>query len=87
MLGNWGIGVMGKWGVVGLGKLEVCMTYVHPYIHTSMHPCTHAISPNTPIPHHPIIPVWNMQNGGLEIPYYQQFVEFPLHKVLQEVGL
>jgi hypothetical protein len=20
-----------------------------------------------------------MQNGGLEIPYYQQFVEFPIH--------
>jgi hypothetical protein len=42
---------------------------------------------NTPTPHYPIfptihhsiIPVWNMQDGWLGIPYYQQFVEFPLH--------
>jgi hypothetical protein len=32
-----------------------------------------------PLFHHPIIPVWNMQNGWLGIPYYQQFVEFPGH--------
>ena len=29
--------------------------------------------------HHSIIPVWNMQNSWLGIPYYQQFVEFPIH--------
>jgi hypothetical protein len=32
-----------------------------------------------PLFHHSIIPVWNMQNDWLGIPYYQQFVEFPLH--------
>jgi hypothetical protein len=35
--------------------------------------------PISPLPHLPIAPVWNMQNGWLGIPYYQQFVEFPLH--------
>jgi hypothetical protein len=29
--------------------------------------------------HHSIIPVWNMQNAWLGIPYYQQFVEIPIH--------
>jgi hypothetical protein len=29
--------------------------------------------------HYSIIPVWNMQNDCLGIPYYQQFVEFPIH--------
>jgi hypothetical protein len=32
-----------------------------------------------PLFHHSIIPVWNMQNDWLGIPYYQQFVEFPIH--------
>jgi hypothetical protein len=31
--------------------------------------------------HYSIIPVWNMQNGWLGIPYYQQFVEFPIHLI------
>jgi hypothetical protein len=29
--------------------------------------------------HYSIIPVGNMQNGCLEIPYYQQFLEIPIH--------
>jgi hypothetical protein len=29
--------------------------------------------------HYSIIPVWNMQDDWLGIPYYQQFVEFPRH--------
>jgi hypothetical protein len=29
--------------------------------------------------HHSIIPGWNKQNGGLGIPDYQHFVEFPIH--------
>jgi hypothetical protein len=33
-----------------------------------------------PLFHHSIIPGWNMQNGWREIPHYQQFVEFPIHK-------
>jgi hypothetical protein len=33
-----------------------------------------------PLFHHSIIPGWNMQNGGVEISYYQQFVEFPIYK-------
>jgi hypothetical protein len=40
---------------------------------------TNACNAIIPLFHHSIIPVWNMQNGGLEIPYYQQFVEFPGH--------
>jgi hypothetical protein len=35
-----------------------------------------------PLFHHSIIPVWNMQNGCLGIPYYQQFVEFPIHRII-----
>ena len=34
-----------------------------------------------PLFHYSIIPVWNMQNGWLGIPYYQQFVEFPGHQI------
>jgi hypothetical protein len=40
--------------------------------------------PNTPLPHQPIIPVGNMQNGRMEIPYYQQSVKFPLHLIKKE---
>jgi hypothetical protein len=29
--------------------------------------------------HYSIIPVGNMENGWLRIPYYQQFVQFPGH--------
>jgi len=25
--------------------------------------------------------IWNMQNGWLGIPYYQQFIEFPKHQI------
>jgi len=32
-----------------------------------------------PLFQHSIIPIWNMQNGWLEILYYQQFEEFPRH--------
>lgn len=28
-----------------------------------------------------IIPGWNKQDGWLEIPYYQQWVEFPLYYI------
>jgi hypothetical protein len=31
--------------------------------------------------HYSIIPVWNMQNGCRGIPYYQHFVEFPIHQI------
>jgi hypothetical protein len=31
--------------------------------------------------HHSIIPGWDMQNGWLGIPYYQQFVEIPIHQI------
>jgi hypothetical protein len=34
--------------------------------------------------HYSIIPGWNKQNGWLEIPYYQQFVEFALHLIHKE---
>jgi hypothetical protein len=35
--------------------------------------------PIPPSPHSPNTPELNMQNGCLGIPYYQQFVEFPIH--------
>jgi hypothetical protein len=35
---------------------------------------------------HSIIPVWNMQNGWLGIPYYQQFVEIPIHLIINGRG-
>jgi hypothetical protein len=38
-----------------------------------------ALNDIIPLFHHSIIPGWNKQNGGVEIPYYQQFVEFPMH--------
>jgi hypothetical protein len=37
------------------------------------------LPPHSPFPHFPITPVWNMQNCWLRIPYYQKFVEFPIH--------
>jgi hypothetical protein len=37
--------------------------------------------PNTPLPHQPIIPVGNIQNGWLGIRFYQQSVKFPLHLI------
>jgi hypothetical protein len=47
-------------------------------------------NPNTPIPHHPIIPSfhhsiipgWKEKNARLEIPYYQAFLEIPLHLIM-----
>ena len=35
-----------------------------------------------PLFHHSIIPGWNMQDGWLGIPYYQQFVEFPISLII-----
>jgi hypothetical protein len=32
-----------------------------------------------PVFHHSIIPGWKKKNGCLGIPYYQHFVEFPIH--------
>jgi hypothetical protein len=30
------------------------------------------------------IPCWDKQNGGVEIPYYQQFEGFPLYFLLED---
>jgi hypothetical protein len=37
--------------------------------------------PISPSPHSPKTPGRNMQDDGLKIPYYQQFVGFPLHLI------
>jgi glyoxylate utilization-related uncharacterized protein len=36
-----------------------------------------------PLFHHSIIPGWNMQNGWVGIRYYQQFVEIPIHFIME----
>jgi hypothetical protein len=60
----------------------------HTWDHTTMQPCTHSSLhsytrlPISPLPQHPIAPVWNMQNDWRRIPYYQQFVEFPIHAIV-----
>ena len=65
-LGEWGIGVMEKKFFFSIKVLtDNCMK------------CYYSIIPPF---HYSIIPVWNKKNGGEEIPYYQQFVEFPLHE-------
>ena len=51
---------------------------IYVYIHASMQYQT-SKSPIIPSPHSPNTPGLNMQNGWLGIPYYQQFVGFPLH--------
>ena len=43
---------------------------------------TNARNAIIPLFHHSIIPGWNMQNGGVEISYYQQFVEFPIYLII-----
>jgi len=38
-----------------------------------------------PVFHHSIIPGWKKKNGCLGIPYYQHFVEFPIHLIINRI--
>jgi len=69
------------WNVGGIAGLHDCMIYVHPYIHATMR-YRSSQYPTTPSFHHSIIPGWDKQNGGLKIPYYQQFVEITIHDIM-----
>jgi len=42
----------------------------------------HSMNAIIPLFHHSIIPVMVWKNASVEIPYYQQFVEFPGHLII-----
>jgi hypothetical protein len=76
------VGMLGleKWGNEGIAGLHDCGIYVHPCIHAFMQYLPIPQHPITPLFHFSIIPGRNKQDGWLEIPYYQRFMGFPLHK-------
>jgi hypothetical protein len=81
MMECWNIGIMG-WRPSGRYTPAAVaywkffkMVLIIPYKHDKIPLLRFTI----PLFHHSIIPVWNMQNVWLGIPYYQQFVEFPIH--------
>jgi hypothetical protein len=76
---NWNDGILKYWdiGVAPFGQINACSEKREAWgTIIYLTPSFYLIIPKF---HHSIIPVWNMQNGWLEIPYYQQFVEFPRH--------
>jgi hypothetical protein len=82
MMECWNIGIMGwrpsgryttaakrgKLGSYEAGEAGGTIIYLTPSLYLIIPPF-----------HHSIIPVWHMQNDWQGIPYYQQFVEFPIH--------
>jgi hypothetical protein len=87
-LRNWNDGMLEYWnnGMAPFGQINACGVVRedrwfcrHTLTNHSMK-CYYFIIPPF---HYSIIPVWNMQNGWLGIPYYQQFVEIPIHNFIR----
>jgi hypothetical protein len=69
---NVGFGRMGEWGI---GEMEKKLFFLLKVLTDNCMKCYYSIIPSF---HYFIIPGWNKQDGGVEVLYYQQFVEFPL---------
>jgi hypothetical protein len=71
---NVGFGRLGEWGI---GVMEKKFFFSPKVLTDNCMKCYYFIIPPF---HYSIIPGWNKQNGGVEIPHYQQFVEFPIQE-------
>jgi hypothetical protein len=72
---NVGFGRMGEWGMGEMGKM---LFFLLKVLTVNCMKCYYSIIPPF---HYSIIPGWIKQNAGVEILYYLQFIEFPIHKI------
>ena len=87
-LRNWNDGMLEKWnnGMAPFGQINAYGGDARHqwFCRQSAIFTNHSIKSDyfsIPTFHYSIIPIWNMQNGCLGIPYYQQFAEFQPNKI------